>query len=194
MQFPDSPLARAADELLRAACAPTLVAHCHRTYHFGMALLENQRRAVDAEAVFIAAALHDLALTSAYDDPTVPFQAHGARLAQQGLLARGAGPDLAELVHDAIALHLELTSATDPRPEVVAVHLGAVADVVGARLDQLTPRFVADVLDDHPRHGFTAFVTAAFGHEAAARPDSRIAVLVRDHGLLDLVAAAPFED
>jgi hypothetical protein len=192
--FPDSPLARAADQMLCAASPPTLVAHCHRTYRFGSAFLEGQRRAFDAEALFIASALHDLALTEAYDDPQTPFELHGARLAEQELHSRGARPDLAGLVRDAIALHMEITTADDPRPEVAAVHLGAAADVMGLRLDQLPPGLVADVLELHPRQGFAAFVTEAVRRQAAAKPDSRIALLIRHAGFLDLIAASPFED
>ncbi|MCP9960177.1 HD domain-containing protein [Streptomyces sudanensis] len=192
--FPDSPLARAADRMLHAASPPTLVAHCHRTYRFGSALLERQRRQFDAEALFIASALHDLALTETYDDPLTPFEVHGASLAEQELRARGARPDLVELVRDAITLHIEVTTAGDPRPEVAAVHLGAAADVMGVRLDKLPPALVAEVLEAHPRQGFTVFVTEAVRRQTAAKPDSRIAQLVRHDGFLELVAAAPFED
>jgi len=192
--LPDSPLALAADQLLRTACPPTLVAHCHRTYRFGAAALDGQRRAFDAEALFIAAALHDLALIEAYDDPRTPFELHGARLAEEELVRRGARPDLVGLVRDAIALHLELTTADDPRPEVAAVHLGAAADVIGLRLDQLPPGVVADVLELHPRQGFSAYVSEAFRRQSAGKPDSAIAALVLHAGLLDMVAAAPFDD
>ncbi|MFV0126268.1 metal-dependent phosphohydrolase [Streptomyces sp. HMX112] len=173
---------------------PALVAHCHRTYRFGSAFLEGQRRAFDAEALFIASVLHDLALTETHDDRRIPFEVHGASLAERELRARGARPDLVELVRDAIALHMEITTADDTRPEVAAVHLGAAADVMGLRLDQLPPGLIADVLELHPRQGFTAFVTEAVGRQAADKPESRIAQLIRHGGFLDLVAAAPFED
>lgn len=192
--FPDSPLARAADRMLCAASPPALVAHCYRTYRFGSAFLEGQRRGFDAEALFIASALHDLALTETYDDPRVPFEVHGASLAEQELHARGARPGLVELVRDAIALHMEATTAEDPRPEVAAVHLGAAADVMGLRLDRLPPALLADVLELHPRQGFTAFVTDVARRQAAAKPDSHIARMVRHDGFLKLVAAAPFGD
>ncbi|MGW7463858.1 HD domain-containing protein [Streptomyces xantholiticus] len=192
--FPDSPLARAADQMLCAASPPTLVAHCHRTYRFGSGFLEGQQRAFDAEALFIASALHDLALTDTYDDPRTPFEVQGARLAEQELLSRGARPDLIGLVRDAIALHMEITTADDPRPEVAAVHLGAAADVMGLRLDRLPPGLLTEVLELHPRQGFAAFLTEAVRGQAAAKPDSRIALLIRHAGFLDLIAAAPFED
>ncbi|WP_035844844.1 HD domain-containing protein [Kitasatospora azatica] len=192
--FPDSPLARAADQLLRTACPPTLVGHSHRTYRFGAALLDGQRRAFDAEALFIGAALHDLALVEPYDDPDTPFELHGSRLAEQELLAGGARPELVELVRDAIALHLDIATADDPRPEVAAVHLGAAVDVVGLRLDQLPPALVAEVLELHPRQGFSAYVSEVLTGQAKAKPGSKIAALIQRADFLRLVAAAPFHD
>ncbi|MCP3822705.1 metal-dependent phosphohydrolase [Streptomyces sp. A3M-1-3] len=192
--FPDSPLARAADQLLCTACPPTLVAHCHRTYRFGAALLDGQHRAFDAEALFIAAALHDLALVEAYDDPDTAFELHGSRLAAQELTTRGARPELVGLVRDAIALHLEISTADDPRPEVAAVHLGAAADVAGLQLDQLPPGLVAEVLELHPRQGFSAYVSQALAGQATAKPHSAVAALIQHAGLLDLIAAVPFND
>ncbi|GAA2153351.1 HD domain-containing protein [Kitasatospora kazusensis] len=192
--FPDSLLARAADQLLHTACPPALVAHCHRTYRFGVALLGGRQGAFDAEALFIAAALHDLALVEAYDDPVTPFELHGSRLAAEELTTRGARPELVELVRDAIALHMEISTADDPRPEVAAVHLGAVADLLGLRLDQLPPGLVAEVLERHPRQGFSAYVSEAITRQATAKPDSTIAALCHNARLLDLVAAAPFDD
>jgi len=192
--IPDSALARAADGLLRTSSPSTLVAHCYRTFHFGAAFLAGQRREFDAEALFIGAALHDLALVEVYDDPQTGFELHGSRLAEQELTSWGAPPELAALVRDAIALHLELATGDDPRPEVAAVHLGAAADVVGLRLDQLPPALVAEVLEAHPRQGFAGYVAEVLNRQATAKPDSRIGHLVRDFGFLGLVAAAPFAD
>ncbi|MDJ0343087.1 metal-dependent phosphohydrolase [Streptomyces sp. H10-C2] len=192
--FPDSPLARAANELLLAVSPPALVAHCHRTYRFGAALLTERGRAFDAEALFIASALHDLGLTDAYNHPRTPFELHGARLAEEHLLAGGARPETVALVRDAITLHLEPETADDPRPEVAAVHLGAAADVIGARLDQLPPGLLAAVLEIHPRQHFTSYLIEVMARQAATKPTSRIGALVERTEFLDLIANAPFAD
>jgi hypothetical protein len=170
-----------------------LVNHCHRTYAFGVALLDQQRRRYDAEALFIAAALHDLGLTETWDDGTTPFDARGAQVAYEALLAQGARPELAALVRDAIAVHLEITSQDDPRPEVAGVALGAAVDVLGLRLEHLPPRLVDQVLQRHPRQGFKAYLIEVIRSQVERKPTSRIAVQVERLHFADLIAAAPFD-
>jgi hypothetical protein len=191
MPRPDSRLADAAEHLLRESSPPVLVEHCLRTYAFGAALLEEARRPVDHEVLFVASALHDVGLTELEDDGTTPFEQRGARLARDAVVRSGAGAVAADLVHDAVALHLELGTADDPRAEVAGVHLGAAVDVLGLRLDQLPPGLLDRVLERHPRHDFAAHMVAAMTREAAANPASRTAALVREFGLLELIAAAP---
>ncbi|OHV31925.1 metal-dependent phosphohydrolase [Pseudofrankia sp. EUN1h] len=191
--LPDSALAVAADELLTTCSPPPLVNHCRRTYLFGTALLESRHRPYDAEALYVAAMLHDLGLTELWGDEVTPFEQRGALVAEITMLERGASPRFAGLVRDAIALHLELDTAKDPRPEVAGVHLGAAVDVLGLRLDQLPKDLVADVLDGLPRLGLKDLLTTVLRHEAEAKPTSRIAGHVAQLDFVRLVAAAPFD-
>jgi hypothetical protein len=189
---PDSALADAADGMLRASAPPVLVEHCLRTHAFAVALLDAARRPYDPELLFVAAALHDLGLTPAWDDGTTSFERRGAEVARQLLLDEGASPPAAELVHDAIALHLELSSATDPRPEVAGVGMGAAVDVLGLRIDELPAGTLDDVLARHPRLGLKDWLVEAMVAEAAVKPGSRAAALDREFGFPALIAAAPF--
>lgn len=189
---PDTPLADAAEELLRTSSPPVLVAHCLRTHAFATALLERAHRSFDPEVLFVAAALHDLGLSAPGEDGVTPFEIRGARLAREAVVRAGGSPHTADLVHEAVALHLDLGAADDPRPEVAGVHLGAAADVLGLRLDQFAADLLADVLECWPREGFPEYLEAAMRQEAEAKPGSRVAALDRELDFIGLIAAAPF--
>lgn len=190
----DSALATAADALLAKVSPPALVNHCKRTYVFGTRLLEQAGKAYDAEALYVAAMLHDLGLTDAYEDGVTPFEKRGAEVAKAEMLAAGADPAFAALVHDAVALHLEVHAAKDPRPEVAGVSLGAAVDVLGLRLDRLPPSFVAETLETYPRLGFKALLIPVLRKQAHLKPTSLVAQHLREFDFAGLVGAAPFAD
>ncbi|MEU3395933.1 HD domain-containing protein [Streptomyces filamentosus] len=187
---PDTPLADLAERMLLAAAPPPLVAHCHRTYAYAEAILRRRGLAPDREALFLGAALHDLGLTPAWEHPSTPFEEHGAAVAHEALVRHGAPAELADLVHDAIRLHLDLTTGDDHRPEVAGVHLGSAADVLGLRLDEIPDETLDLVLEAHPPTGLAAFLRDAFTREARHKPHCTTAVLVRDFRFLDMLRHA----
>jgi len=191
--IPDTKLAAAAEALTVRVSPPELVGHCRRTYAFGAALLHQQRRTFDAELLYIAAMLHDLGLTDEFEDGVTPFETIGADAARGALLAEGAPPETADLVHEAIALHLEASAADDPRPEVAGVSIGAGVDVLGLRLSDLPAALVAEVLERYPRLELKAMLIAAIARQVELKPRSRIARHVERYNFTALVAAAPFE-
>lgn len=188
---PDSALCRAAAALLHATAPPVLIGHCERTWMLGAALLGRRWADCDQEVVYVAAALHDLGLLT--DEPlsAAGFQDVGAGACADLVRSQTGDGPRAELARAAVALHLELSSADDPRPEVAAVHLGAAADVLGARLDQLPADALDAVLDAWPRTGFAGWLSTAMEREAERRPASTAGRYVRELGLLELIAAAP---
>jgi hypothetical protein len=192
MTIPDTRLATAAVELLTASSSATMVNHCFRTYRFGLALADRGGLAPDRELFFLGAALHDLGLTPTYDGPA-PFEIQGADAAHAFLLAQGADPDRADLVAEAIRVHLLVTTAKDPRPEVALVSMGAAVDVFGMRIDRIDPDVTRRIVEEHPRLGFKEAVAALIGDQAARKPDSTIAQLLQA-GAGDLLAASPFAE
>ncbi len=195
LAVPDSDLALGARHLLDRHGAPWLVGHSHRTYHLGKAAAERVGRHPDPELTFVAAMLHDIALaTGLDDDPDEDFHVIGGRIAQRFVEGVGRTDREATLVRDAIALHLDLTSADDARDEVAAVHLGAVIDVVGLHLDDVPADVVEAVLAEHPRVGTKAALRAAFEHEVRRRPTGAFASLRDRFGFAELIAAAPYAE
>ena len=175
---PDTPTARLAAELVADASPPALVHHVWRTWYFGHELLATHVTGADLEVAFVASMLHDLGLTDRGDGPDT-FEREGADAAAAAVARAGWNEDRVELVRAAIASHLDVASA-DARPEIALVHLGAAADVVGLRLDQIPGSLVEAVLDVHPRDDFVAVVLPLLEREVERTPDSTIAALFRD--------------
>ena len=89
---------------------------------------------------------------------------------------------------------MELSSAEDTRPEVAGVHLGAAADVVGLRLDQISPDWIEAIVSESPRLGMKKAFIETIGAEAKRKPYSSAAELIRNFHFLDLIDAAPFDE
>ena len=185
---PDTAAARAAHELVVAVSDPTLVHHVWRTWYFGHHLIAEHVADADLEVGFVAAMLHDLGLTERFDADE-PFEQAGAAGAVEllaGLGGLGWDDDRVTLVESAIASHLDLASA-EARPEIALVHLGAAADVVGLRVDQLPRPLIEEVLAAHPRDGFAETVMATLTRQVERKPGSTIAGHFRDYGFGELV-------
>jgi hypothetical protein len=191
-RVPDTRLTAAATDLLVASSTATLVNHCLRTYHFGLAMADRDGLAPDLELLFIGAALHDLGFTERYDGPA-PFEEIGADTAHEFLVSQGADATRADLVAEAIRLHVYAQTAKDPRPEVALLSIGAAVDVFGLRLDLIAPGVTRRIIEEHPRLGFTAAITAILADQSARKPDSPLAQLDRAGGA-QLLAAAPFAE
>ncbi len=191
MDVPDTAVARAATDLLRASSPPALVNHCLRTYQFGASLGAQEGLEPDLEMLYLGSALHDLGLTERFDGPE-PFEAQGAQAAYAFLVGTGYPAERARFVGEAIAFHLAVSTAQDPRPEVALLSLGAAVDVLGLRLDALPGARVAAVLDAHPRLDFKAVIAALMRDQAERKPDSLAGTYVREFDFLRLIADAPF--
>ncbi len=74
--------------------------------------------------------------------------------------------------------------------EAYYVQAGATCDLGGLRLHHLGEQLVAEVLEQHPRTGLTADITARIAAEAAAVPQGRFALLRRT-GFALAIRAAP---
>jgi hypothetical protein len=90
------------------------------------------------------------------------------------------------------------------RSEVALVHFGAHVDVMGLRLEEITPSLIDDTLALYPRIGMKAAFTEALAEVARKKPHTAIGTGLGDigrrlvHGLeipnvCDIIHAAPFE-
>lgn len=162
-----------------------LIHHVWRTWYFGSQLIGQHVADADLEVAFVAAILHDLGLTDRFDSDA-PFEQAGAASAAATLDGLGWSKDRIQVVCAAIAGHLDLASA-EASPEIALVHLGAAADVIGLRIDQLPGELIEEVLNMHPRNGFVDAVLPALQRQAARKPESTIAGLFRNVGFEKLM-------
>eukprot|EP00435_Cladocopium_sp_Y103_P077265 s1_g1004.t1 len=190
---PDSDIAKSAALFLAEVSAPQMVHHCHRSFLFAELLGEQLGRRADKEVLYVGALFHDLGLDHAIEGEE-EFEVRGGNAAEEFLLARGANTRLAASVKTAISLHTDLASADHNQPEVALLHMGAMVDVVGMRIDDVPAKTLDLILQEHPRTGCKAHLKELLNAEAARKPSSGIAAAIRDLNLNDLIQQAPFSE
>ncbi|WP_380282066.1 HD domain-containing protein [Kitasatospora purpeofusca] len=172
LRLPATELARRtlvhAQSLLPAA----LFHHSVRTYLYGR-LLGEQRglrpdHDYDDELLFLGCVLHDCGL-SAEGNGDQRFELDGADLAVRFLEEEGVASDRAEVVWDAIALHMDREIAARKRPEIALVALGAGFDLGGGP-EKLPPGYADRVHRDHPRLHTAAVLHDSIVNQALANP------------------------
>ena len=200
---PDSELTRKATSLVERVHSKALLNHVHRTWWFAEFIGKQRGLTYDRELVYLAAMLHDLSLTDEFAADK-RFEVDSADAADRFLLENGYPKSKTELVWDAIALHTISGIADRKQPEVALIHFGANADILGLRLDEITPSLVDDVLTLYPRVGIKAAFTEALAEVIRKKPHTAYGTGLVDighrhvHGfgcpnLCDLIDNAPFE-
>lgn len=189
-RLPDTPAACAAEAFLAQVSNVVMMRHCVRTYRFGQILAEKAGARVDLETLYVASLLHDLGLETLFAGPE-DFETLGARAAKRFLVERGY-EYLVEPVAAAIEIHTAMETANDPRPEVAYLSMGAFCDVTGARLDQIEPRLIQEIVAEYPRSGTKDLLSALLRNQIETKPQSRIASLAVRVDVLGFIRKAPF--
>lgn len=179
---PDSEFARSVQE----ACdeqPPAIVAHSYRSWAFGHALAHLDGVRLDPEEFWCAALLHDAGLATQVAGEDFTLRSAAAAIDQCGRHGRDDG----ERVADAITVHT--TPGVDVRRDgALGAYLqaGAMLDLGGLRLWDVSQRVVDEVAGRHPRADLVPYVSA----EARAVPRGRFAFL-RSCGLTLLMRVSP---
>lgn len=203
MAAPDSELARKVAILAAEAHTTTLLNHVHRTWWFAEFLGRKREMKYDRELVYIASLLHDLGLSHDHAADK-RFEVDGADAAVRFLHTHDYPKPKADIVWDAIALHAAADIADRREPEVALVHFGAHVDVMGLRMDEISPQLIDDTLALYPRLGFKQAFTEALAEVARKKPHTAIGTGLADVGrrlvpgleipnVCDLLLGAPFE-
>lgn len=170
LTIPDSELCTKATALVAKVSPHCLHHHCLRTFFFGQQLAQQQSLTYDPELFYLAAIMHDLGLTSAFDQGQQRYEIEGADAACKFVLKHGLSDHNAELIWDAIALHTSIGIASRKRPEIALVHLGASLDVFGMGLDALNPDVIHHIFEEYPRGNLTPELTALFIQQIEQKP------------------------
>jgi hypothetical protein len=183
-QIPETSIADRATELCAEIYEPWLLAHCKRTFAFGVLLGDG----FDGETLYLAAMLHDVGLTEAYEfgaDPGhVRSYAGGSAscFAVRGsAVARSLADEYAwkeaperDALAEAIALHVNVHVKGSRGNEARLIHIASALDVTGLRSRHLGREAIGIVEDEWPRdESFSDDIWTAWACEAAAHPTSR---------------------
>jgi hypothetical protein len=192
LRWPDSALARDAEEEIRDTLSPDVVAHSYRTYLFALSLAAIDGAQVDEELCYVACLLHDLNLAT--PTPGRCFAVVGGERAEEFALKRDESPERAAAIGAAIAAHITVGASEDLSDPGGFVSAGAFVDVSGTRIDELAPGWVDTLLERYPRQGFKRHLLGYWSAEARAVPAGRARWLNRTAAFPILVRLAPFAE
>ena len=191
----------------RQAYPEFLFNHCIRTYLFGALALQRQKISFDADAAFVAAALHDLGLLPRFASKAQSFEIDGANTAETFARRVGMSPQRANVVWQSVALHdARFALARHAGAEAVLVALGTGSDVIGPELESDDEKKQAEeIVSAFPRLRFKSRFTALLVDQCKRKPTSQrgtwLEGLCRQHvpgAWTDMIeneiAAAPFRD
>ena len=198
LTLPDSAAAKAAEAQAEELLEPFLLNHSVRTYVWGSLLGGRGGLDFDAEALYVAAMLHDIGLADAVavDGTRDPcFTLAGARAAEALAGSEGWDGRRAAVAADAITVHMNLLVPPARGHEAHLLTAGAACDVTGARLTEIHPDTRDDVLERWPRHRFKQAFTACFVREHERRPGTRTAFFMAPRfGLPKRIDDAPYAE
>ncbi|HXU29393.1 MAG TPA: cyanamide hydratase [Thermoanaerobaculia bacterium] len=193
--LPQTPIAGAAAALCTEHSTPALSNHCHRTYLWGALLAARDGVKYDAELFYVVSLLHDLGLTERFapQGPVACFALSGAEAAERFARREGWTTLRAEMLAEAICLHLNPNVSVEEGAEAHLVRQGSGLDVVGLRFDEIARGTRAEVLGRHPRIGLSKELAATLDRDAGLHPHTRMAGLCR-LGFAGRVRSAPFSE
>ncbi|MCV7217165.1 cyanamide hydratase [Mycobacterium crocinum] len=180
--FPSTPAATAAVSAATRFYTPALFNHCARSYVWGMKYAAAHDITFDDELYFVAAMLHDLALTAPFDSHRIAFEEAGGDLAWLFGVAAGWPVDRAARAEEIIVLHMRDDVAADVDPESHLLQVATAWDVAGRRPDEFASEVRAQVLEQYPRLGFGEEFLACFEDQARRKPDGAAAAAVASNG------------
>lgn len=186
VDFPVSPLARAAAALVIRAYSPALVHHCFRTYLWGLLLARADGRPVaDEEALFAAALLHGLGVTDSYrgtQKGIACFAVEGALAAAQWLGRQGCSSGREQAIADAIAQQVNPDPAFLEGETARYLQAGVFCDLLGWRGEEIPEALATEILALNPSAGIEAEFARLAEREYRERPASRLGLLVEAAG------------
>jgi hypothetical protein len=194
LAIPDSPACRAALEVATTYATPALLNHSIRAFVWAAGYAAERDIRYDAELLYVAAMLHDLALVPAFDNATLPFEDAGGHLAWVFGAAAGWDRPRRQRVADVIIRHMwdaaDVGVAFDPEGHLL--ELSTAMDISGRQTAELPADLRADVLARYPRLGLPDEFAGYFDAQARRKPGCLAARFVAS-GFADRVRNNPLD-
>lgn len=169
---PDTKLARAATDLVRASVTDLIYHHSRRVFFFGSLQGRNRGLSFDPELLYIGAMFHDLGLNPEHRGSGRRFEVDSADEARRFLHGHGVPEDSVRRVWTAIALHTTPGIPEFMEPEVALVTAGVEYDVLGIGYHDVSDADRGEITALHPRPDFKRRILQAFTDGIAPRPDT----------------------
>jgi hypothetical protein len=192
VKIPATPACRAALEVATTYCSPALLNHCVRSYLWAAGYGIAKGIAFDAELLYVASMLHDLALVKEFDNHSLPFEEAGGHVAWVFGAAAGWPVERRRRAAEVIVRHMwdEVDVAEDPEGHLLELSTGM--DISGRGTENIPADLRGDVLVRYPRLGLVEEFVACFRDQAERKPHSLAAKFV-SRGFAAKVAANPLD-
>lgn len=174
---PPTRTAALALETLARWSSPALVNHGIRSWAWARLRAETLGLRHDPELLFVAAMLHDLGVTDAFDAHEIAFESAGGAAGWAFAAGAGWAPERRERVREVIERHM--WRSVDPALDAEG-HLLEVAtslDVSGVAPELWDAAALRAVTMRHPRLGFTDEFAACIHAQAHRKPETAAARL-----------------
>ncbi|QEN12799.1 HD domain-containing protein [Mycolicibacterium sp. ELW1] len=172
MEIPDTAAVAEATLRIREDTSPLIYHHSRRVFFFGQLHAEYLGLRPDPELLYLAAMFHDSGLMKPFSHVEQRFEVDGADHGRAFLLEYGFSAAAADTVWTAIALHTTPGIPERMGPEIAAINLGVLTDVIGLGLDRLDPDQLDHILAAHPRGDFKNEFLMAYFEGQKGRPDT----------------------
>jgi HD domain len=173
IRIPDSAIARAATQLVRATEDDLLYNHSRRVFFWGALTGERRNLKYDPELLYLGAMFHDMGLTEKYSSPELRFEVDGANAARNFMKSYGVPERDVEDVWTAIALHTTPGIPEHMRPTIALVTAGVEMDVLGIAYHDFTRVQRDHVCAHHPRErNFKENIIAHFADGIIKKPET----------------------
>lgn len=169
---PPTPAARHALEVVERWASPEIVNHSIRSWAWARALGLRIGLDHDPELLYVAAMLHDLGVTPAFDAHETVFETAGGAAGWAFAAGAGWAPARRDRVLEVIERHM--WTSVDPAFDAEG-HLLEVAtslDVSGVAPERWDAALLRSVTARHPRLGFSGDFAAAIHAQAHRKPGS----------------------
>ncbi|WP_296187364.1 phosphohydrolase [Pseudomonas sp. UBA1879] len=151
ISIPDSAMARAAAELMRATQSDLMFDAARRTFVFASLIGQGRELGFEPDLLYVSALFLRIGITTLYRHSQQRFEVDSANAAAQFLHGYGRSRDDIAQVWDAIALHTT-PGIPQHKPALTALLAAAVeTDLLGTHGPALCPGVLASVLSAFPR-------------------------------------------
>ncbi|HYS67440.1 MAG TPA: phosphohydrolase [Paraburkholderia sp.] len=181
VEIPDSAMARAATDQIRATESELMFRHALRVFLFGALTGYRKSLTFDAELLYVGAMFHNTGLNVQYQRSPYRFEVDGANAARVFMRQHGAAESDIQEVWTAIALHTTPGITEHMSPLVALICAGVQMDVCGTLYGEFTAQQRDEIVQACPREsGFKKKIIEAYARGMEHRPGTTFGTVNAD--------------